>query len=264
MLSKSIGREGRAGNLGVVEGTKMKVVKILLILTVLQVVLGSGVLSAAEQDEDMAVALLEYVVSGRMVVSGKQALINDASKGFKGFTPAVYENEVRDEFLKRTDIDIKSVQPNSPFMKVLYQAHDSAKQVIAEAQDQINVPNKGFKKFNPAVFADRLARKFEEAMGIRLKLTSLRNRNPANKPDQFERSVLQRFEKEKGETGEYNEVVEDGKVFARYMVPLYLAKSCLTCHGDPAGDLDIAGYKKEGYKEGDLRGAISICFPVAQ
>jgi len=46
------------------------------------------------------------------------------------------------------------------------------------------------------------------------------------------------------------------------MVPLYIAKSCLNCHGDPAGSTDVSGHKREGYKEGELRGAISILVPV--
>jgi len=36
----------------------------------------------------------------------------------------------------------------------------------------------------------------------------------------------------------------------------------LKCHGEPAGEIDVTGHKKEGYKEGDLRGAISVAFPV--
>jgi hypothetical protein len=46
------------------------------------------------------------------------------------------------------------------------------------------------------------------------------------------------------------------------MVPLYIEKSCLPCHGEPAGEKDIAGRIKEGYKEGDLRGAISVVVPI--
>jgi hypothetical protein len=48
----------------------------------------------------------------------------------------------------------------------------------------------------------------------------------------------------------------------RYVVPLYIEKSCLPCHGEPAGEKDITGRIKEGYKEGDLRGAISIIVPI--
>jgi hypothetical protein len=42
------------------------------------------------------------------------------------------------------------------------------------------------------------------------------------------------------------------------MVPEYYVPSCLTCHGGPAGELDVTGYPKEGAHEGDLGGVISI------
>jgi general secretion pathway protein A len=42
------------------------------------------------------------------------------------------------------------------------------------------------------------------------------------------------------------------------MLPLFYNKQCLACHGKPKGEVDISGYEKEGFKEGDLGGAISI------
>jgi hypothetical protein len=42
------------------------------------------------------------------------------------------------------------------------------------------------------------------------------------------------------------------------MVPEYYATSCLACHGDPKGSLDVTGYPREGRHEGDLGGVISI------
>jgi hypothetical protein len=39
-------------------------------------------------------------------------------------------------------------------------------------------------------------------------------------------------------------------------------QSCLSCHGEPRGDRDITGGKKEGQKEGDLAGALSWTIPV--
>ncbi|MES9899474.1 MAG: DUF3365 domain-containing protein [Sedimenticola sp.] len=47
-----------------------------------------------------------------------------------------------------------------------------------------------------------------------------------------------------------------------YRESIYIKKACLKCHGDPKGELDIAGKVKEGYEIGDLRGAISISMPV--
>jgi general secretion pathway protein A len=47
----------------------------------------------------------------------------------------------------------------------------------------------------------------------------------------------------------------------RVLLPLFYTKQCLFCHGKPKGELDISGYEKEGYREGDLGGAISATLP---
>ena len=45
------------------------------------------------------------------------------------------------------------------------------------------------------------------------------------------------------------------------LLPLFYNKQCLACHGGPKGEVDISGYEKEGFKDGDLGGAISITLP---
>jgi hypothetical protein len=42
------------------------------------------------------------------------------------------------------------------------------------------------------------------------------------------------------------------------LLPEYYRESCLSCHGEPQGEMDITNYPKEGGKIGDLAGAISI------
>ncbi|MBR2835185.1 MAG: DUF3365 domain-containing protein [Coriobacteriales bacterium] len=94
-------------------------------------------------------------------------------------------------------------------------------------------------------------------------ITFVRNnpRQASAEPDEFERQALQAFEQ--GEQSYYGVVhAQTGDSF-RYLVPLYTEQSCLECHGDPAGELDQYGYAKEGMKEGDIAGAISITEPMA-
>jgi cytochrome c5 len=50
----------------------------------------------------------------------------------------------------------------------------------------------------------------------------------------------------------------NGKAAYRTAAPEYYGASCLSCHGSPQGEIDITGYPKEGGKEGDLGGVISI------
>jgi general secretion pathway protein A len=46
------------------------------------------------------------------------------------------------------------------------------------------------------------------------------------------------------------------------LTPIYYSQDCLVCHGDPKGILDMSGYLREGARDGDLAGAISIQIPV--
>jgi signal transduction histidine kinase len=41
-----------------------------------------------------------------------------------------------------------------------------------------------------------------------------------------------------------------------------IESNCLECHGEPAGEPDVLGYPKEGWKIGDLAGAVSIVMPI--
>lgn len=101
--------------------------------------------------------------------------------------------------------------------------------------------------------------------------TSLKFRNPGNKPDSWEQQVLQTFEKRKtnGEPAaqlEFYEVVEtDGKRTFRYMKAIPTGEVCLGCHGTDikppvATKLDklYPDDKARGFVKGDIRGAFSL------
>ena len=86
-------------------------------------------------------------------------------------------------------------------------------------------------------------------------------RNRANRPDEWEDKVIETMFKqptyEKGKA--YAEAVPvKGKAAYRYILPEYYGASCLGCHGDPKGAIDITGGKKEGAKLDELGGAISL------
>lgn len=136
---------------------------------------------------------------------------------------------------------------------------------IAQNQDRINFDSAGnfeFKYLNPAAVGRGVGNIFNQLSDYSVKQTRLQARNPANEPDDFERAALVRFA-EKPDLQEYYDldVVNGDKIF-RYLVPLYVEPACLSCHGGPAGDLDVAGFAKEGLREGDLAGAISISVPM--
>ncbi len=123
--------------------------------------------------------------------------------------------------------------------------------------------------------APRIAADASSKTGWRVGRTSLMTRNDANRPDAWEKDVLETFAARKaaGESPEKMEswvVVSDGsKEQFRYMKAIPTAPLCLTCHGTdvaPALRERIdALYPKDratGYREGDVRGAFTITQPM--
>ncbi|MCP4365750.1 MAG: DUF3365 domain-containing protein [Planctomycetes bacterium] len=153
----------------------------------------------------------------------------------------------------------------------------SMRNVIALNQDLINTcPNMGdysFKGFTPAVMGTQVGNDFYLRSGIKIKQTSLKIRNPKNNPDNWEREALVKFK-----LPDYPEGVAiaeltaaDGDEVYRHIKPIYITKACLQCHGKRETIReDIRKYLESnypddvatGYKEGDLRGGISITLPA--
>lgn len=217
----------------------------------------------AASEAETGELLVKLVQAGRTVVAEHQELINDPSKGDKGFTPQYFESKVVAKFREKTNIDL-SKPDGSPQTKLLLTLLEAGKEVVAENQIKINKPGIGFKGFIPAVWGRLAGEKFGQKTGIRLKLTGLDYRYPGNKPDEFEMEVLKLFADPAYPKGkEYTRMmVMGGRQVLRLMAPEYAGKGCLSCHGEPAGERDITGNKKEGWKEGGLAGAISLIIPV--
>ncbi|MFO0729465.1 MAG: DUF3365 domain-containing protein [Nitrospiraceae bacterium] len=200
---------------------------------------------------------------GRGVVSENQAAINDSAKADKGFTGDYVANQVIDRFRKATKIDLS--RPSSVPQAALFLAMvEAEKEVVDEAQPVINKQGVGFKGFLPASFARKSGEHFYRKTGIRVKLTGADYRYPGNKPDDFESEVLRIFADSRHPKGQpYSKATMlDGKPVLRMMDPEYATSTCLNCHGNPKGERDVTGMKKEGWKEGDLAGAISIVIPM--
>ena len=100
--------------------------------------------------------------------------------------------------------------------------------------------------------------------------TSLKLRNPANKPDAYEMKVMQEFEKQlaggkRAKKIAHAEIVEkDGVKTFRFIKAIGANKMCLGCHGAPKGELKdkLATLYPEdkaiGYKSGDIRGVFTL------
>ena len=221
-------------------------------------------LQALIEIENTARLLAILLDSGRYVINENQDLFDDPTKGDKGFTPGVFERQLLDMFRSRAGIDLQDgnaarIPPRArELLPILVSV---SKQVVADAQSEINRKGVGFKGFIPAVFGVRVAGRFTELTGVRLKQTALAPRNPSNKPDAFERSVLQEFADPAYPREKIISEVTSKTKSLRLMFPLYMTRGCLTCHGEPKGESDKTGYAREGLQLGQNAGAISVVIP---
>lgn len=203
--------------------------------------------------------------SARKMISDNQDLINDPSKGDKGLSAAAVIEQTKVNYKAAAGKDLDLTDDGSPAAKARTALIAAVQSTMDEAQPLINEQGKGFKGFLPAVFGGRVANSFSAAMAgtFAIKLTAPKAyvRNRANRPDEWEDKVIETMFKQPGyEKGKaYAEAVPvKGKAAYRYILPEYYGPSCLGCHGDPKGEIDITGGKKEGAKLDELGGAISL------
>ncbi len=215
--------------------------------------------------ETTARLLAVLLVSGRTVINDNQELIDDAEKGDKGFSPEVFERQLVEAFLIRSGIDLRDLNSGRlppRAKKLLGMMALVSKQVVADAQPQINQPGVGFKGFIPAVFGARVASRLAETAGVRLKQTALAPRNPSNAPDAFEKAALLVFADSSYPRDKVISEVTARSDMLRLMFPVYATRRCLECHGGPKGQRDRTGQPREGLQLGQNAGAISVAIPV--
>ncbi|MBS3886373.1 MAG: DUF3365 domain-containing protein [Dethiobacter sp.] len=138
---------------------------------------------------------------------------------------------------------------------------------IADNHHRINFAASGkfdFKHVTPAEVGKEVSDLFASRTAYLIKQTRLNARNPENFPDAFEREALSKFAQNPELTELYTEYRMNDKQIFRYITPIYLEQSCLACHGEPAGELDVAGFPREGLRGGELAGAISVLIPMGE
>jgi len=102
---------------------------------------------------------------------------------------------------------------------------------------------------NPAYMIRQVYERASETGGVQGHITSTRPIRPENRPDEWERSALARFER--GEEQVDSVQLLRGEPYLRYVRRFLVEESCLKCHA------------AQGYRLGDVRGAISISVPLA-
>ena len=93
-----------------------------------------------------------------------------------------------------------------------------------------------------------------------------RPRNPDNRADKFELAAMAYF-RENPKSENRMEAIQDdtGKRWFHYTAPIWIESYCLMCHGEAenAPESIRRNYSESyGYKEGDLRGVLSIKLPL--
>jgi hypothetical protein len=222
---------------------------------------------AAEEAGDVATGtqLAELLRAARNVLSNYQSLINDPVAGDKHLGGERFTAEAIALYAKRTGRQLISDDLAERDRKLLQAQVEAMREVVDEQQDDINRPGIGFKGFVPAVFARLMNEKFAANVGnealVRVTAPEVLVRNRKSLPDPWEARVIEEVfsDPQRPKGGMYTEVTKvNGRPAFRMLLPEYYTESCLSCHGEPKGEIDITGYPKEGGKAGDLGGAISI------
>jgi len=102
---------------------------------------------------------------------------------------------------------------------------------------------------NPAYMTRQIAELALQEDNIIFHLTSDRPIRPANAAKPWELKAIQGF-KSKGDEFHERWTNERNTPFFRYMAPVWIEKPCLKCHA------------QHGYREGDLRGGLSVTIPA--
>jgi signal transduction histidine kinase len=161
------------------------------------------------------------------------------------------KQEVLEVAAEKADIIVKEFM-----VAIEFAADDTLK-------DETKEPTQAHQKI---INVGEAGRTFSELLEIftdfQISLISENPRNEDNNPDDYEKRALAAFEKDTSLEKMFKEVTINKKRHIRYLASLKINKSCLACHGDPKGETDITGFKKEGYKLGDVKGAVSITMPI--
>ncbi|WP_321401883.1 DUF3365 domain-containing protein [Maridesulfovibrio sp.] len=117
-------------------------------------------------------------------------------------------------------------------------------------RDLTTVEGKKLTMINPAYMMRMVYGLMNKEAGLHGHITSLTPIRPENAPAAWEAEALKSFRT--NPVDYYQISTENGKPILHFMRPMKTQKICLKCHAS------------QGYKEGDLRGGISVTVPMAK
>ena len=218
-----------------------------------------------DDDKAIAVSLAAMLGAARTVISRNQERINNPEIADKGLSGRVVLEQAVKIYQEIVHSDPMKADKSTRHGRLLHIQMDAIIEVMDTNQKTLNQPGVGFKGFIPATFGRLVNETFgrnavnDAEMKGTAPLDLVRNRKA--RPDEWETEVIRDKllapDWPKGQL--FAAVAKSNRRDAfRVAVPEYYAASCLTCHGGPKGQIDITGYPKEGAKEGDLGGVMSI------
>jgi hypothetical protein len=220
---------------------------------------------SADPDVRIALSLADLLRGARTVIAANQGIINDPDRGDKGLSGDAVLAKAGENAMAAGSLDPTKVDPDSRQGRLLAAMAASITEVMAANQSLINQNGVGFKGFVPAVFGRLVTEQFRAdvkgAADIKVTAPPELVRNRKASPDEFETRIIRtKFLSPGWKDGElFQEAVPvKGRAATRVLVPEYYGAGCLSCHGEPKGQIDITGYPKEGAKLGQLGGVISI------
>jgi signal transduction histidine kinase len=101
---------------------------------------------------------------------------------------------------------------------------------------------------NPAYIMRQVMEEFAELYGITGHLTGLKQLNPDNAPDEWEKKAITGSQLGAEDFAEVSEM--NGTPYLRALLPMITEKSCLRCH------------EQQGFEEGGIYGGVSISIPI--
>lgn len=136
---------------------------------------------------------------------------------------------------------------------------------IDQVQNAINYDSNGvfdFKGVYCSVAGKDIAQKFtRQSEGYVIRYARDNPRSYTDQPNEFEAEAIELFEST-GKTEHYRMEGSDDSSYFLYASRIDITNNCLACHGEPVGEIDLTGFRKEGMIIGDLAGIASISIPM--
>lgn len=154
-------------------------------------------------------------------------------------TRELAENQARANFNKDKAFRLWLTQHGPVYIPVSKQYQPDPYLEDIEERDIVTPSGVQLSMINPARAVRELDKEYGELFGVAGRVTSLTPLNPVNKPDEWEKAALLRFEHGAREVVEYTSI--NGEPYLRLIEALPIKQGCLLCHQNLADKTNNVG-----------------------